>query len=181
MSTRSHRTVISTLMTLLAAIAMAGCVGYDPRNDDSDVFGSPAATTPPMSAAPGPSGGPGMTTHVILAHAVGDAVTVDVADGSGTLLEAVSGTPGDGASIEHGRLDIVNEDPSTLRLTWTGGPCATADVLLIDPTRREFILGQRGCDGDSIVSDRVLLLRFSRPIEAAGIKGRVEQGLDIGG
>ena len=47
-----------------------------------------------------------------------------------------TGSPGDGASVEPGQLLIVNDDPSTLRLTWTGGPCATADLLLIDPTRR---------------------------------------------
>ena len=117
----------------------------------------------------------------MLAHAVGDDVTVDVADASGTLLEATSGTPGDGASVEPGQLLIVNDDPSTLRLTWTGGPCATADVLLIDTTGREFLVGQRGCGGDSIVSDRVLILQFSAPIEASDIVGRVENGLEFGG
>ena len=71
----------------------------------------------------------------MLVQAAGDDVTVDVADGSGTLLEATSGEPGDGASVEPGQLHIVNDDPSTLRLTWTGGPCATADLLLIDAPR----------------------------------------------
>jgi hypothetical protein len=97
------------------------------------------------------------------------------------MLEATSGSPGDGASVEAGQLLIVNDDPSTLRLTWAGGPCATADVLLIDAARRDFALGQRGCGGDSIVNDRVLILRFSVPIQASDIKGRVQDAVDLGG
>jgi hypothetical protein len=179
MSVKAHRTVIAALAVLTMA-TVVGCVGYDPRTDDSDVFGTPAPTGQPTSTTSATSGGSG-SMHVVLAHAVGDDVTIEVADGSGTLLEATSGAPGDGASVEPGRLDIANDDPSTLRLTWTGGPCASADVLLIDPTRREFILGQRACGGDSIVNDRVLILRFSQPIDASEVHGRVEQGLIVGG
>jgi hypothetical protein len=181
MTTNGRRTITISLLTLLALGLAAGCVGYDPRDYDGD-----PPSSLPSSAQPAPTGfamsaGPGSTPHVVLANAVGGDVTVDVADLSGTLLEASSGTPGDGASVEPGQLRIVNDDPSTLRLTWTGGPCATTDVLLIDPTGREFLLGQRRCGGDSIVSDRVLILRFSEPIEASGIEGRVEDGLELGG
>ena len=181
MTTRLSRTITAPLLTLLAIGVAAGCVGYDPRDYDGDV---PSSLTSGGSALPTGAATPvvpGPASHVVLAHSIGDDVTVDVADASGTLLEATSGTPGDGASVESGELLIVNDDPSTLRLTWTGGPCATADLLLIDPTRREFLLGQRGCDGDSIVSDRILILRFSEPIAASDVKGRVEDGLELGG
>lgn len=181
MTTRPARTITASVLMLIAMGVAAGCVGYDPRDYDGDVPSSLTSSGQPSSTGPTTPAGPGSASHVVLAHTVGDGVTIDIADGSGTLLGASSGSPGDGASVEPGRLLIVNDDPSTLRLTWTGGPCATADVLLIDSARREFVLGQRGCTGDSIVSDRVLILRFSAPIEASDIVGRVQDGVVLGG
>jgi hypothetical protein len=179
MRSRSRGSGVAVAWVLLTIVTAAACVDYDPRAYDEDPPSSMPSTTTPTG--PVESGSPvdvGSASHVVLAHAVGDGVTINVADGSGTLVEAASGVPGDGASVEPGRLLIVNDDPSTLRLTWVGGPCAASDVLLIDPARRTFVLGERGCGGDSIVSDRVLILRFSTPIDAAEIDGRVQDGFD---
>jgi hypothetical protein len=181
MNTTRRRTLTAPVVLLLAiGVAATACVGYDPRDYDGDVPSHLTSGGTPTPTEPTTAGGPGSGSHIVLVQAAGDDVTVDVADASGTLLEATSGTPGDGASVEPGQLHIVNDDPMTLRLTWTGGPCATADLLLIDAARRSFVLGQRGCAGDSIVTDRVLVLRFAEPITAAEVEGRVADGLGLG-
>ncbi len=178
MNTTRRRAVTAPIMLLLATLVATACVGYDPREYDGDVPSHLTSTATP--GGPGTAGQePG--SHIVLLQAVGDDVTVNVADSSGTLVEATSGVPGDGASVESGQLVVGNDDSSTLRLTWTGGSCASDDVLLIDAARRAFVLGQRTCEGDALVTDRILILRFSEPIAAGDVDARVADGFAIGG
>ena len=92
-TTRSRGTGVAVALALLTIVAAVACVDYDPRAYD----GTPEldavdrhADRPVESATPVDLGS---ASHVVLAHAVGDDVTIDVADGSGTLLEATSGVP----------------------------------------------------------------------------------------
>lgn len=116
---------------------------------------------------------------VELANATDDLVTITISDASGTLVRATSGSPGDGASVPPRELVVMNQTPTSLRLTWAGGPCHAADSLTIDETGRRFVLEQPGCAGDSIVHDRVLILEFSEPIEAADVQGSLHESVDI--
>jgi hypothetical protein len=80
--------------------------------------------------------------------------------------------------VEPYKLLVSNDNPTTLRLTWVGGPCDSANTLTIDTTGRQFLLVQPECSGDSIVNDRILILEFSRPIAAADVKASLQDGLD---
>jgi uncharacterized protein len=166
---RSRIQFAAPLAILVAAGLMAACTA------------SPAAVTvAPATVAPTPAttARPSSATHVVLAQSTARNVTIDVADGSGTLLTATSGTPGDGASVEPYKLIVSNDNPTTLRLTWVGGPCDSANSLSIDTTRRQFLLVQPECSGDSIVTDRILVLTFSQPIAATEIQAFLQDGLD---
>ena len=148
------------------------------------------STTPTQSASPTPASTPedspeptatglaGTTFHVDLVLSTGRTVTIDVKDDSGRLLEAVSGTPGDGASVESGVLAVVNEAPTTLRLTWSGPPCATDNFLLIEPSGARLTVVQPECSGDAIPFDRVLLLTFSGEISADDVDAVMQLGGD---
>ena len=136
----------AALITLLAVLA--GC-------------GTSAVTPTPMPSQPTPTdpattSSPGAAIHLDVANATGSRVTIDVMDASGRLVTASSGTPGDGASVEPSTLLVANDDPTTLRLTWVGGPCDSADVL-IDRARRlaSSCCAEPACSGDSLVTDRV--------------------------
>lgn len=121
-------------------------------------------------------------TFVIeLANSTHARATVDIRDDSGMLLAASSGTPGDGASVEPHQLIVVNETPTTLRLTWVSGPCDAGDSLTVDETGRRLVLVQPECPGDTIVHDRVLLLDFAEPIAASDVQAIVQDGLDTPG
>jgi hypothetical protein len=74
-----------------------------------------------------------------------------------------------------------NVDATTLRLTWTGGPCDVADTLAIDSTGRTFLLVEPECPGDAVAFDRVLLLHLSSPIDAAEVHAVLQDGLDTEG
>ena len=168
--------------SLFAAVAflggvLAACAASQPATPiaSSGPVSATAQPTPP--ASPDSAG----TFHLDLVHATGEAVTIDVADASGTLVGAESGTPADGASVEPYTLLVANDDPTTLRLTWVGGPCDSANVLRIDPSRRQFLLVQPECAGDAVAGDRVLLLHFSDAITAADVQAILQDGLDTPG
>jgi hypothetical protein len=170
--------LLATAAMLLAVLVAACASAATPQ--PSPVPTPSAASTAP-SAAPTTAGTAATGFHVELDQATGNAVTIDVTDGSGTLVAATSGTPGDGASVEAYTVAVVNDDPSTLRLTWVGGPCDSANSLAVDATGRRFLLVQPECPGDAIVTDRVLVLRFSEPIAADRIEAFIQDGLDTPG
>jgi hypothetical protein len=189
----------SAAVALLALIALlTACTNYDPRNEPTAAPPTPSPTavatpaaTPEPTAAPTSSPTPAPTTaptatptgpigsaRVVLTIATADRVTIDVTDASGTLLEATSGAPGDGATVEAYALIVRNLSPKTIRLTWTGGPCDNADRLWIDASRKQLLLVQPGCSGDAVATDRILDHTFSTPIKAADLDAYLQEGLD---
>lgn len=144
-----------------------------------------ATTSPSSPATPAPvssssvSASPGSTGHVVtLEGASGNAVSVEIIDASGLLVGAESGTPGDGASVAPYEVVVTNDDPTTVRLVWAGGPCDSVDSLAIDATARAFLLVEPECPGDAIAFDRVLVLHFATPVAADEIQAILQDGLD---
>jgi len=173
--------VIATAGAALVAVAVvAGCTSYDPTAyDEAPPSAAPtAALTAPATAAPRPSDRAGGALHVVLSNATADAVTIDVTDGSATLVGAVSGRPGDGATVDAYKLSVANVSETRLRLTWVGGPCDSANTLSIDAARHQFLLVQPECAGDAVATDRILELTFSSPIDASDVQGFLQDGLD---
>lgn len=164
------RSLVAGLMAI--GIVLTACAVVDvPPPSPSPM---PTGTTP-GSGGPTGSGGP---FHVVLAQASGADVTIDVVDESGTLLDAASGTPGDGASVELYTVRATNVDATTVRLTWVDGPCDSASTLTIDATARRFLVVQPECAGDSVAYDRVLELWFSPAIDADDIEISLRDGTD---
>ena len=138
---------------------------------------SPAAASPSVAPSePGAAGEPAI--RVALANATGSRATIDVVAPAGVVRGAESGVPGDGASVEPYQLVVANDDPSTLRLTWIGGPCDAASTLTVDPENRQLMLVQPACPGDAVAFDRVLIVRFADPIVAGTLTAIVQDGTD---
>jgi len=163
---------------LLVVAMLAGCSAGSPGAPSIQPAATATLAPAPTVAVPP---GDGSAFHVKLVHAMQNEVTVDVVDESGTLVEASSGTPGDGASVEPYTVAVSNDDASTVRLTWVGGPCDSANTLMIDATARQFLLVQSECSGDAIASDRILVLRFSAPVDAGAVQASLQDGLDTPG
>jgi hypothetical protein len=176
---RSHRLARCAAAALLTLSALlAACTNYDPRNEPTaaPVAAAPtvAATQPATAAPAGPIG----SAHVVLAVATPNRVTIDVTDASRTLTAAMSGTPGDGATVEAYKLIVTNLTPSSLRLTWLGGPCDAANTLSVDAPRGRLLLVQKECPGDALATDRILDLEFSTPVKATELEAFLQDGLD---
>ena len=168
----------TTTLVLLVGLLVA-CSATDPRLEDEPQPATPAVTaTAAATATAVATKAPIGSAHVVLDTATPHAVTIDVTDASKSLIGAASGTPGDGASVETYKLVVTNLTPTTLRLTWVGGPCDSANSLSIDAAHHRLLLVQPECTGDAIATDRVLDLEFAMPITASDVEAFLQDGLD---
>lgn len=178
MNAQTHRARPMAAALIALAAALAACTSYDPRTGDQPPPTQAPTAAPTAAPTTAPTAAPIGSAQVALAVATTNAVTIDVTDSSGTLLAATSGGPADGASVEAYKLVVTNVSPTTLRLTWVGGPCDSANSLSIDATRHQLLLVQPECPGDAIATDRILDLAFSTPVKASDVEAFLQDGLD---
>jgi uncharacterized membrane protein len=137
----------------------------------------------PAPASDPDNGSDAMPIKVDLQNATGAQVYVDIVDNTGLLVEARSGTPGDGMSVEG--LVAENIDARTLKLTWTDFPIDNALALYVDEHEGgiRLLLVQPGPTGttDAMGFDRELILSFSEPISADQVETVLVEGLDTPG
>ena len=126
-----------------------------------------------------------MPITVDLVNATGAAVYVDIVDHTGLLVDAASGTPGDGASVEGYTLAATNVDARTLKLTWIDFPIDNGLSLYVDRIgghlRLLLIQPEPGGTTDAIGFDRELVLTFSQPVSASSVETFLQGGLDTPG
>jgi len=167
-------------LLLVAALAVATVGGLFDR---TPTVVPPAIPSASPSAAPTPSAtptGPAIpasappAVHVDLIEHVGEDASIDIVDRSGTLVDAESGDPPDGGSVEEGTIQVVADtaDANTLVLTWTGMPCDTTHQLDIAPDHT-LTITRPACSGDTIPVDHVLRLTFDAPVDLEAIQGSV--------
>lgn len=181
--------------TILAAVIAFTAFGGGGGTDDPVLppvaSPSPLAPSTPVPApdetpatTPDPDdGSDAMPIKVDLRNATGAEVYVDIVDETGLLVEARSGTPGDGMSVEG--LVAENVDATTLKLTWTDFPIDNALALYVDEHEGgiRLLLVQPGPTGttDAMGFDRELILSFSEPISADQVETVLVEGLDTPG
>jgi hypothetical protein len=155
-----------------------------------DETAAPAPTdvpeeTPAPTDNPEPTDGgtDAMPIKVDLENATGNDVYVDVVDYGETLVDAVSGTPGDGMSVEPYTLQVENIDERTLRLTWIDYAIDNALTLYVygDGDRIVLIQPEPGQAVDSMGFDRELILTFDHAVSAGAIEAFLQDGMDTPG
>jgi hypothetical protein len=166
----STRALVGALASLLVVLAACAVVDVPP----------PSPSPLPLATAPGAGASPTSGGRVVidLDQAPDKDVTIEVIDASGTLLDASSGQPGDGASVEPYTVGVSNVDATTLRLVWVDGPCDSVSSLTIDESATRFLLVQPECSGDGVAYDRVLELWFSRTVDAGAVEISLQDGID---
>jgi hypothetical protein len=200
----------SALILVLGAVVVTGSVaaaialGHDGSTDSVSPSGAPSAAPvvtpapatpvptakPPAPATPVPTAKPSVKPSVPPVDAMPFTVDletltphhvhVDIADLSGRLVSAVSGTPTASAPFDMYILKVENIDARTLRLTWVDRPGDNALALYINEDASRFLMVQPEHDtqGDTILHDRVLILTFRDPISASDVEPFLQEGLD---
>jgi hypothetical protein len=186
----------SMMSALLAGLVLVGCAASTAPSTapahSATAAPSPAPSsssepslvpTPAPTDAPQPTAGGsiGARFNVDLTLSTGRTVTIEVKDDSGMLIEAISGTPGDGASVAEGTIDLKNGGPNVLNLTWSGPPCATDNFMIIEAGAARMTVVQPMCSGDAIALDRVLVLTFSSSVSATSVEAILQAGGDTPG
>ena len=191
----AHRPPILIVLGLTALVVAAGCSSAMGAGAPSSAPSTPPSVAPsvapsvpasvPPTVEPSDGGEDAMPLTIVLDNATDADVYVDIVDRTGGLTGAVSGTPGDGASVAPYTLQVTNLDARTLRLTWSDYPIDNALALYLDPTASglRIVLVQPEPTGptDAMAFDRVLDLAFDAPVSAADVEAFLQDGLDTAG
>ncbi len=97
-----------------------------------------------------------------------------IVDASGTLVNAQAPgadepNPDPNASIPDFGVLVQNQDPTTIRVTWIGGPCEREYDLAIDRSGTAIAVTVPDCQGDAPAIGREVLLEFATPVDAGSI------------
>ena len=137
---------------------------------------APSTPTPTPTVAPSktPSASPrSVPASVDLDNATGHDVSILIHDQTGDVVDAVSGTPGDGMSVRWHSAIVKNVDATSIRVTWVGLPGdETVDLDIVERNNAyRLTLVQAGPYRytDAMGEDRVVLLTFDRPVSAADV------------
>jgi hypothetical protein len=183
MNTQSSRLAVAlqplSLIVILAlvvaatfAVATAGGLFQD-RSVVVPPVATPSPTpsqAPSGSAPASPRPSPSSPTAISV-DLIGDAgayATVDVIDLSGTLVGAVSGSPGDGVT-DSVRVTGLAANPSIITLRWNGAPCDTTFLLTIQPDGLTVTIENPACQGDALGISHALVLTFDHPVDPATV------------
>lgn len=143
-----------------------------PPSDDPSTPPSDDPSRPPADGA----------FDVDLENPTGHDVSVEITDETGTVVEAESGTPGDGMSVRWLDLKIENIDAETLRIVWVGLPrdeIVHLGVSRVDgKVRLRFVQDGPPPNSDAIGFDRVMRLKFVTPVRAEDVLATIHESTD---
>jgi hypothetical protein len=170
---------VAGILLVLAVVAACGAVGAAVPSPST-----PAGPVPTAPSSPAPSDDPVVEPSPVPSEAPSGAIDLDTADDhavsvviedeGGLLGGSASGRAGDGMSVRWGDVEIVNVDEDTLRVTWVGLP-VDAEIRLVvagdaDAVSLAFTQPAPPADSDAIGFDRVLVLDFVAPVQAADVE-----------
>lgn len=201
MSRSTSRTIVALLagVVLAAVVALAANAAFGrgtsspepssppvvtPSPEPSDEPSTPPSEEPstPPSEEPSeqpsepPTDGP---TKIALENLTGHDVFIAIDDDTGTIVDAQSGTPGDGMSVRWLDVKVENIDADTLRVVWVGLPRSEVVRLAITETdgaiRLAFVQDAPPANSDALGFDRVLELTFDEPVRSEDVSTSVEE------
>jgi hypothetical protein len=193
MSRSTSRTIVALLagVVLAAVVALAANAAFGRGTPPAPEPSKPPIASPstppseepstPPSEEPSeqPSDGP---TKVALENLTGNDVWVEVDDQTGSVVDAMSGTPGDGMSVRWFDVKVENIDADTLRVVWVGLPrdeVIHLGVSTVDgKPRLRFVQDAPPANSDALGFDRILELSFDAPIRSEDVLTSVQESLD---
>lgn len=159
--------ILATLFVAAACGAVGGAAP-SPTPPPGPTAG-PATPAPVPTAVPTDAPDNGVRLDVADPHEV----VVDIDDPKGLLAGADSGRAGDGMSVRWGKVEVVNLDEDTLRVTWVGLPTDARVGLRVAAADGGYALTVTQpappAYSDALGFDRVLLLDFASPVKAGDV------------
>ena len=117
---------------------------------------------------------------VDLKNSTGADVTVDVVDYTESVVDAVSGTPGEGGSVGNDSIDVKSVGPKSLKLTWIDFGIDNELTLYVyrSDTGYRLVLIQPDPTepADAMGYDRELILTFADPVSTGQIEASLLDG-----
>ena len=179
--------IAAGLLLVALAVAACGAAAAQPSASPAPVvtpdaspdapeptpFPTPAVTDAPSVpvSTPGADGVDGVVLPLDVF--LDNVVTLQFSDRDGLIVDAESGSAKDGMSVRWGEAIVRNVDPRTVEVTWTGLPGDEAITLVATPQDKGVLLrfGQQAppAYSDALGADRIVVLTFADPVDAADI------------
>jgi hypothetical protein len=178
MPTSSLRTAIAAVLIVAAISLVAVMTSFAVSRTDppSPVpSGAPSAPAPSPVKAPTPAPTEVADGPIVVDLDTADAndVSVEIDDATGKVVGASSGSARDGMSVRWGEIVAENVDSDTVRISWSGWPIDEVIDLGIsaDGDGYDFAFSQKlpYPNTDAMGADRVLVIDFDHPVDAADI------------
>jgi hypothetical protein len=187
-SSRSSTIAVAGLLVIGAVVAACGAIASPSTSPIAPVAtpaGAPVGVsdptpvpTPPVPEAPsvplstpGPDGVDGAA--IPLDVFLDNPVTLSFSDPDHLIADARTGSAKDGMSVPWGQAVLRNLDPKTVEVTWVGLSGGEAITLVAKPQGSGVLLrfGQEAppADSDAMGADRVVVLAFADPVDAADV------------
>jgi hypothetical protein len=187
-SKRSARSALAVVVGVAAILVIVAGTAIGRVTASPSPVPSAGPTASPSGAptrAPTPTVAPSDDPEdgaIDLEDVLGDDVSVIIKDDTGSLIEAESGTPGDGMSVRWFDVIVENLDAETLRVVWVGLPGDQEIDLSIAENdggyRLRFVQPAPPANSDALGHDRVLILRFAEPVSAEDVHTTFEESAD---
>jgi hypothetical protein len=166
------------LVAIVGAVAFAA--GRQPASNPTPTASptvTPATTSPatPVPATRVPTAERVGVPPVVVLDTIDDQdPRVSIDDQTGRLVAARSGHAGDGMSVAWNTAKVDQVDPTTIQVTWDGFPGEELVVLTVDAYggNPALVFDQKVpyADTDALGADRVLILTFDSPVDAANVE-----------
>ena len=158
----------------VSAVRIGGATAAAPTNRPSVAPSFSPVPIPTVAPSKAPSATPRpVPGSVDLDNASDHDVSILIHDQSGDLVDAVSGTPGDGMSVGWHKAIVENVDATSIRVTWVGLPGDDVADLGISGGAGVYALTvvQPGPYPytDAMGEDRILILTFDAPVSAGDV------------
>lgn len=193
MSSSTSRTIVALLagVVLAAVVALAANAAFGRGTPPAPEPSKPPVAAPSTPPSEEPSGQPSAQpseppadgpTKIALENLTGHDVWVELDDQTGGVVDAQSGTPGDGMSVRWFDVKVENIDADTLRVVWVGLPrdeVVSLGVSTVDSKLRlRFVQDGPPVYSDAVGFDRILELSFDQPVRSQDVLTSVQEGLD---
>jgi len=175
-------TVAVALAALAVIVAAAAVLSFRGAGAQPGSGASASPSTPPIVIVPSPSSpsSPAAPATPVptadpfddhLLSATGQDVKLTIADQTGSLVAAKSGTPGDGMSVRWHDAIVKQTGPKTIQVTWVALPRDDQVDLGVNAAERplSLVIVQAGPVpySDAMGEDRVIILTFDHAVDAS--------------
>lgn len=178
------RRLVATTAGIIALAVLLAVLGSAALGRSGAPSASPTPSPSPTAPISSPEPSAPTDRPVVIEDPTGHDITVDVDDRSGAVTGVTSSRPTVGMSVRWSESIVENVDDRTIRITWAGYPRDEAVAMIVDEDPSGFSIrigqGMPYPNTDAMGQDRILVIAFEEPVDAADVAVAIHPAESLG-